>query len=665
MEKETYYERIERFYNENENAFWEWDLKTGKVFFSTQYYKMLGYEPENETKSINFWLELIHPEDRKKIVADLEKEPEKCLPYNTEFRMKCKNGEWKWISGKAKVYKYDEDGKPSFVIGTHTDISELKEKEKIIKRELEFETVISSISSRLLGEISTNEAIYESLKELGLNLMVDKSYLFILNEDSSSMSNIYEWARNKSNIKLQSIPSELISFIKQEFKTKEIIKLDNLNNFPEEKQIANKLLNEHKHKSFIVTPVRVHKKIIGFIGINYSNESPIEIENLLKIVSRIIGNFLERKENIKKTKNLNRILKGIRDVNYLITHEKNRDKLIKRACDSLVDTKGFSNAWINLLDENQNYLTSAEAGLGEKFIPLREDMKNGNFTECARKTLKTQRIVINENPETECKDCFLSENYEEKCSFSISLSYEKRVYGLLTVSVPRIYGNDIEERELFEDIAQDISFALHNLRLEDEKKLTDIALVNSEKKFKEKIKELLSHEEEVKKIELSDVIDSEIIQILMDSLYNTSKIPMAILDINGKVLVHTGWQDICTKFHRANKESLKNCMESDKYLSKGVKKGEFKGYKCKNNLLDFVTPIIIGNRHLGNYFYGQILYKEENLNYELFKKQAKKFGFNEIEYLKALEKVPRKTKEEVSKIMDFFSKFADMIATLG
>ena len=73
MEKETYYERIERFYNENENAFWEWDLKTGKVFFSTQYYKMLGYEPENETKSINFWLELIHPEDRKKLSLTLKK----------------------------------------------------------------------------------------------------------------------------------------------------------------------------------------------------------------------------------------------------------------------------------------------------------------------------------------------------------------------------------------------------------------------------------------------------------------------------------------------------------------------------------------------------------------------------------------------------------------
>ncbi len=123
-----------------------------------------------------------------------------------------------------------------------------------------------------------------------------------------------------------------------------------------------------------------------------------------------------------------------------------------------------------------------------------------------------------------------------------------------------------------------------------------------------------------------------------------AQIPMFILDLKGKPLVSVGWQDVCIRFHRATPEACGNCEESDRELSTGVRPGEFKLYKCKNNLWDVVTPIMLGDRQIGNLFSGQFFFKDEGVDREVFRSQARKYGFDEQEYLAALDRVPRLTR---------------------
>ena len=66
------------------------------------------------------------------------------------------------------------------------------------------------------------------------------------------------------------------------------------------------------------------------------------------------------------------------------------------------------------------------------------------------------------------------------------------------------------------------------------------------------------------------------LQSLMDDFYKLTKIGMAIMDLKGNLLVATGWQDICVKFHRVHPEALENCIESDLKLSANVKEGEYR-----------------------------------------------------------------------------------------
>ncbi len=164
---------------------------------------------------------------------------------------------------------------------------------------------------------------------------------------------------------------------------------------------------------------------------------------------------------------------------------------------------------------------------------------------------------------------------------------------------------------------------------------------------------------------LSAVLDLPAVQRMMDDLYTVTGVGFSIIDLKGNVLVGTGWQDICTQFHRKNPVSCANCLESDLALTRDVKRGEFKTYKCKNNMWDIVTPLLIGERHMGNVFTGQFFFENETPDIELFARQGETFGFDKEAYLAALARAPRHSRQKVASLMDFFTRFATMISDLG
>lgn len=165
--------------------------------------------------------------------------------------------------------------------------------------------------------------------------------------------------------------------------------------------------------------------------------------------------------------------------------------------------------------------------------------------------------------------------------------------------------------------------------------------------------------------ELADILDAPAIQSMMDAFFALEKIGMAIVDLRGRVLVATGWQDICTKFHRAHPEACKHCVESDVALSAGIAPGEFKLYRCQNNLWDMATPIVVGGRHVGNLFLGQFFFDDEPPDAEIFRTQARRYGFDEPEYLAALDRVPRWCREKIDRAMAFYAALARQISALG
>jgi PAS domain S-box-containing protein len=198
-----------------------------------------------------------------------------------------------------------------------------------------------------------------------------------------------------------------------------------------------------------------------------------------------------------------------------------------------------------------------------------------------------------------------------------------------------------------------------------ERQLASEAVQESEATVRRRLQAILEPESDIGSFELSDIIDRQDLQLLMDDFYRLTGVGGAVVDIRGNVLVASGWQDICTQFHRVHPQTRQHCIESDTVLTSSTTPGEIKRYKCKNNMWDAATPIHVAGRHIGNVFYGQFFFEDEELDYHFFRRQAKRYGFDESSYLAALDRVPRWHRQKIDQIMSFYAHLAAMISTLG
>jgi PAS domain S-box-containing protein len=186
----------------------------------------------------------------------------------------------------------------------------------------------------------------------------------------------------------------------------------------------------------------------------------------------------------KRIEHLNLVLRAIRRVNELITREKDPDRLLQGVCDNLIENRGYHNAWIVLLDPAGGFLKAVHAGLGADFQRLAAQLAQGELTRCGHLALARTGVVVTENPLVDCPDCPLAQNYSGRGAMTVRLAHAGRIYGFLSVSIPRELTQDAEEQALFSEVADDIGFALHGIEVEAARNEAVAALQESEEKFR-------------------------------------------------------------------------------------------------------------------------------------------------------------------------------------
>ncbi len=117
------------------DGIWDWNLETDEVRYSPAYYKMLGYEASDwGLDSVELWKGLLHPSDRDRISGTARKLLELQGHYAIEFKMRAKDGSYRWIMSRGKVVERDASGAPRRAVGTHVDIHERKLLEEALTR---------------------------------------------------------------------------------------------------------------------------------------------------------------------------------------------------------------------------------------------------------------------------------------------------------------------------------------------------------------------------------------------------------------------------------------------------------------------------------------------------------------------------------------------------
>lgn len=165
----------------------------------------------------------------------------------------------------------------------------------------------------------------------------------------------------------------------------------------------------------------------------------------------------------------------------------------------------------------------------------------------------------------------------------------------------------------------------------------------------------------------NQLVDIEEVQKLMKSHHALTGMTYAILDNHENILVAVGWQDICVRFHRINPVSCASCRESDAYIRTHLRGPDknYIDYRCKNGLIDFAMPIIIDGEHMATFFAGQFFYEDDRPDIDFFRARADEFGFDQEEYLSALERVPVFSREIVRNNMFFLCEMVKVLASVG
>lgn len=163
---------------------------------------------------------------------------------------------------------------------------------------------------------------------------------------------------------------------------------------------------------------------------------------------------------------------------------------------------------------------------------------------------------------------------------------------------------------------------------------------------------------------LKDLLDIPRLQALLDSLHTIHRLSSSIIDPQGNILTASGWQKLCTKFHRANPASRQKCKENEIRIGARIDESPTPViYRCPLGLEYTVTPIVIEGEHLGNIFVGQLFTASPDESY--FVQQARQYGFDEDAYLAELRTVPLFAEEKLHKYLSFIGNIADMLAEQG
>jgi DNA-binding CsgD family transcriptional regulator/ligand-binding sensor protein len=167
------------------------------------------------------------------------------------------------------------------------------------------------------------------------------------------------------------------------------------------------------------------------------------------------------------------------------------------------------------------------------------------------------------------------------------------------------------------------------------------------------------------KYSIKDLIDIESLRETLEKFSIATGFTTGFLEYpSQEVLIATGWRDICVKFHRAFPGSIKNCKDSNIYLTNQLKEQQELNIKqCKNGLVDGATPITIKGKNIAYLATGQIFFEKPDI--ERFKKQAKMYGYDLKAYLEALSEVPVVSEDQFKNALSFLSELAMIIAEIG
>ncbi|MHC4876915.1 MAG: PAS domain S-box protein [Planctomycetota bacterium] len=146
-------ERLQLALEATHTSCWDVQLENDDVRSTQTIEPVLGYDPSEVAPSRQWWHNLVHPDDIAIKEQALQDYLAGSVPvYECEYRIRAASGEWRWTLDRGHAIARDENGRPTIMVGTDTDITRLKRDEQLLYSQ-----------NRVLKAIATGEPLSEVL----------------------------------------------------------------------------------------------------------------------------------------------------------------------------------------------------------------------------------------------------------------------------------------------------------------------------------------------------------------------------------------------------------------------------------------------------------------------------------------------------------------------
>ncbi|MBI5032315.1 MAG: GAF domain-containing protein [Chloroflexi bacterium] len=205
-------------------------------------------------------------------------------------------------------------------------------------------------------------------------------------------------------------------------------------------------------------------------------------------VAAILDLVLSKHASDRRLQHLNQVLRSVRDINQLITHEHHSQRLLESSCQILVRTRGYRFVWIGIMSGTELEPT-AFAGEGKRFIDKIGAAPNREL----RKSLPGMQALATRQPIV-CHDMLQADYFAswrdevERAQFqstvSVPMQHNGNLFGILNVYADQTNIFDKEEVDLLVELASDLAFGLKTIEEQAERKRVEQALSESQERFR-------------------------------------------------------------------------------------------------------------------------------------------------------------------------------------
>lgn len=225
--------------------------------------------------------------------------------YTVAYRFRHKKGHYIWVETTSKAVHHPESGEIDFIICSTRDITPRRQAEEALKRRLEFERVISGISTRLLGlhPEQLAQGIDRALATIGTISGADRAYVFLYRSCGQLADNTHEWCAQgiepqRENLQGIRIPEELPWF-SQQIQNSEIFIVPDVSELPAVAQLEREHFEAQDIQSLIVVPIMARGSLLGFIGFDTVSGHKSWTEDdkaVLRLFGEIFSNAIQRQQ---------------------------------------------------------------------------------------------------------------------------------------------------------------------------------------------------------------------------------------------------------------------------------------------------------------------------------------------------------------------------------